>query len=160
MQSIVLRHLNVLLGYSATEKSFTVPPEKLRYCLRKQNNEIINNFPSVIHECVNWVLRLRSRSSSICSAFLSGLPDVLDQNLLLGNQILPIATKLLLYLPSTQRFASDSQPADYSLWFLEMQTRHSWLWALLLILYKAPSSALLRRPELILKNCFCFLVSL
>ena len=30
-QNIVLRHLNILLGYNQTEKSFTVPPHKLRF---------------------------------------------------------------------------------------------------------------------------------
>lgn len=30
-QDIVLRHLNVLLGYNQTEKSFSVPPFKLRW---------------------------------------------------------------------------------------------------------------------------------
>jgi len=30
VQNIVLRHLNILLGYNQTEKSFSVPPHKLR----------------------------------------------------------------------------------------------------------------------------------
>lgn len=104
-QSLVLRHLNVLLGFSATERCFTVPPHKLR-------------------------------SSAVVAAFLSGLPSVLDTNLVVGQQLLPMAIKLLLYLPSPQRYASDHQPPDYSLFYLNASTLHSWLWSLLLILYK------------------------
>ena len=31
LQKTVLRHLNVLLGYSQTERAFSVPPYKLRF---------------------------------------------------------------------------------------------------------------------------------
>lgn len=30
-QSLVLRHLNTLLGYSNTEKCFSIPPQRLRF---------------------------------------------------------------------------------------------------------------------------------
>uniref|UniRef100_A0A914UX21 Protein unc-79 homolog n=1 Tax=Plectus sambesii TaxID=2011161 RepID=A0A914UX21_9BILA len=104
-QSLVLRHLNTLLGYSNTEKCFSIPPQRLR-------------------------------QSAICNAFLAGLPQVLDANLVLGNQILPIASQLLVYLPSPQRLASDNQAPTYSLWTMDAHARHSWLWSVLLILYK------------------------
>ncbi|XP_056021737.1 protein unc-79 homolog isoform X2 [Ostrea edulis] len=118
IQNIVLRHLNVLLGYNQTEKSFSVPPHKLR-------------------------------SSAVFNAFLSGVPFVLDRNFDLGNQILPITLLLLQYGPSPQRYASDYQPPNYTLWYLEPHTRISWLTTLLVILYKyqfytSPVSAIIQ----------------
>ncbi|KAK3579717.1 hypothetical protein CHS0354_000200 [Potamilus streckersoni] len=104
-QNIVLRHLNVLLGYNQTEKSFSVPPHRLR-------------------------------SSAVFNSFLSGIPFVLDRNFKLGNTILPITLLLLQYGPSPQRYASDYQPPNYTLWYLEPHTRVSWLNALLVVLYK------------------------
>ncbi|KAK7103573.1 protein unc-79 homolog isoform X3 [Littorina saxatilis] len=117
-QNIVLRHLNVLLGYNQTEKSFSVPPFKLR-------------------------------SSAVFNAFLSGVPFVLDRNFKLGNTILPITLLLLQYCPSPQRYASDYQPPNYTLWYLEPHTRLSWLRSLLVILYKyqistSPVSAIIQ----------------
>lgn len=76
------------------------------------------------------------RASAICNAFVAALPQVLDNNLLVGNQLLPLASMVLQYLPSPQRYASDYQPPNYSLWYLEPHTRHCWLWSLLLVLYK------------------------
>ncbi|XP_013379281.1 protein unc-79 homolog [Lingula anatina] len=104
-QDIVLRHLNVLLGYNQSEKAFSVPPYKLR-------------------------------CSATVNAFLAGLPHVLDRNFELGNTILPVAVILLQYVPSPQRYASDYQPPNYTLWYLEPHTRQAWLTALLVILYK------------------------
>ncbi|CAH1792396.1 unnamed protein product [Owenia fusiformis] len=104
-QSIVLRHLNVLLGYNQTEKAFSVPPYKLR-------------------------------SSAVFNAYLSGVCKVLDMNFPLGNILLPVSMNLLQYCPSPQRYASDFQPPNYTLWYLEPHTRKSWLKTLLVILYK------------------------
>ncbi|KAK3093633.1 hypothetical protein FSP39_018303 [Pinctada imbricata] len=117
-QNVVLRHLNVLLGYNQTEKSFSVPPHKLRL-------------------------------SAVFNAFLSGVPFVLDRNFELGNQILPITLLLLQYGPSPQRYATDYQPPNYTLWYLEPHTRISWLTTLLVILYKyqfytSPVSAIIQ----------------
>ncbi|XP_060067575.1 protein unc-79 homolog isoform X2 [Ylistrum balloti] len=117
-QNVVLRHLNILLGYNQTEKSFSVPPNKLR-------------------------------TSAVFNAFLSGVPAVLDRNFTLGNTILPITLLLLQYSPSPQRYASDYQPPNYTLWFLEPHTRISWLSTLLVILYKyqfytSPVSAIIQ----------------
>ena len=104
-QSLLLRYFNTLLGYSNSEKCFTIPPNRLR-------------------------------KAAICNAFLNGLPDILDNNLMIGNQMLPIVAQLLLHLPSPQRFASDQASADYSLSLLEITGRHSWLHTLIFILYK------------------------
>ncbi|XP_052267084.1 protein unc-79 homolog [Dreissena polymorpha] len=104
-ENIVLRHLNVLLGYNQSEKSFSVPPYKLR-------------------------------TSAVFNSYLSGASFVLDRNFDLGNKILPITLLLLQYGPSPQRYASDYQPPNYTLWYLEPHTRLSWLHTLLVILYK------------------------
>ena len=67
--------------------------------------------------------------------FVSPL-QVLDRNFALGNMILPVSMALLQYCASPQRYASDSQPPNYSIWLLEPHVRRSWLTALLVILYK------------------------
>ena len=104
-QSLLLRYFNTLLGYSNSEKCFTIPPVRLR-------------------------------KAAICNAFLAGLPEILDNNLMIGNQLLPIVLHLLLHLPSPQKFASDQSSADYSLALLDLPARHSWLHTLIIILYK------------------------
>lgn len=65
-QSVLLRHFNTLLGYSNSEKCFTIPAYRLRYLI------LINNF---------------FRKSVVCNAFLTGLPEILDNNLLIANQV-------------------------------------------------------------------------
>ncbi|GMS88716.1 hypothetical protein PENTCL1PPCAC_10891, partial [Pristionchus entomophagus] len=104
-QSVLFRHFNTLLGYSNTEKCFTIPPARLR-------------------------------KSAVCNAFLSGIPEILDQNLTVGNQILNIILQLLVHLPSPQKLASDQQAATYSLSLLSQHQRHLWLNSIILVLYK------------------------
>uniref|UniRef100_A0AC35TMA7 Protein unc-79 homolog n=1 Tax=Rhabditophanes sp. KR3021 TaxID=114890 RepID=A0AC35TMA7_9BILA len=104
-QSMLLRHFNTLLGYSHSEKCFTVPPARLR-------------------------------KSVVCNSFLSGLPEILDCNLLIGNQMLLIIVQLLLHLPSPQEMASDASNAQYSIALLSPLVRQEWLNTLILILYK------------------------
>ena len=65
-----------------------------------------------------------------------GNVQILDKNFALGNIILPVSMALLQYCPSPQRYASDYQPPNYTLWYLEPHCRMSWLQALLIILYK------------------------
>ncbi|KAK6744197.1 hypothetical protein RB195_011102 [Necator americanus] len=104
-QSLLFRHFNTLLGFSNTEKCFTIPPARLR-------------------------------KSVVCNAFLSGLPEILDCNLCIGNQLLPTVVQLLLHLPSPQKLASDQHQSNYSLKLLSQHSRHLWLNSLILILYK------------------------
>jgi len=66
--------------------------------------------------------------------------QVLDENYELGNIILPMSMILLQYCPSPQRYASDYQPPNYTVWLLEPMIRHCWLTALLVILYKVSQS--------------------
>ncbi|ESN91240.1 hypothetical protein HELRODRAFT_182096 [Helobdella robusta] len=61
---------------------------------------------------------------------------VMDRNFEIGNMMLPLALDILQYIPSPQRYASDYQPPNYTLWFLEPHTRLSWLQIFLVVLYK------------------------
>ncbi|PAV81415.1 hypothetical protein WR25_22228 [Diploscapter pachys] len=104
-QSLLFRLFNTLLGYSNTEKCFTIPPARLR-------------------------------KSAVCNAFLSGLPEIFDLNLIIGNQLLPTVVQLLMHLPSPQKLASDQNVSNYSLKLLSAHMRHLWLNSFILILYK------------------------
>ncbi|XP_059622044.1 protein unc-79 homolog [Phlebotomus argentipes] len=111
-QSIVLRHLYLLLGFSQQEKNFQLPPGRLR-------------------------------SSTVFNAFLANLPQVLDQNHLMGWTIIPTALQILLYAPNpmngTSAPTAEAQANlayTYSLWFLEPHQRRNWLMAVIVVLYK------------------------
>ncbi|XP_035781360.1 protein unc-79 homolog isoform X1 [Anopheles albimanus] len=116
VQSIVLRHLYLLLGYNQGEKFFHCSP-------------------------------MRMRSSSVFNAFMTNLPQVLDQNHQMGWLLLPTVIQLLLYAPN-QTNNGFLQPAvgseihhnaatyNFSIWYLEPHVRRNWLMSLLVILYK------------------------
>ncbi|RZF46360.1 hypothetical protein LSTR_LSTR011144 [Laodelphax striatellus] len=116
-QHIVLRHFYLLLGYNVTENKFHITPSRLR-------------------------------SSPVFNVFISNLPQLLDQNHLMGGMLLsPVVVALLHYCPAPPHLAATllegSQPPSqqpttptYSLWYLEPHVRHSWLMALLVVLYK------------------------
>lgn len=70
------------------------------------------------------------RCSASMNAFLSCLPQVLDQNHLMGKMLLP--TSLLLL----QHFIS---PA-HTLWLLEPYARRSWLMTMIVLFYKVLSA--------------------
>lgn len=80
------------------------------------------------------------RKKSIFSAFLSALPDVLDQNLVVGSLLLPTVFPLMIFCPAGHRFNytsdMDSLSPNYSLWLLQPHLRQSWLSSLVVILYK------------------------
>ncbi|GFT07465.1 protein unc-79 homolog [Nephila pilipes] len=106
-QHIVLRHLNILLGYSYNqgEGRFLLPPYKVR-------------------------------SSSIFSTFLMCMPKVLDYNFSMGNFLLTTFLSILVSCPSPQKYPSEHYPPSYSLWMLDSFCRHSWLQSTLVIMYK------------------------
>ncbi|XP_055589112.1 protein unc-79 homolog isoform X2 [Uranotaenia lowii] len=111
-QSIVLRHLYLLLGYNQTEKIFHIPPARLR-------------------------------TSAVFNSFIANLPQVLDQNHLMGWILLPTVIQVLLYAPNQGngllQTGTESMPTiayNYSLWFMECHVRRNWMMALLVILYK------------------------
>ncbi|XP_065166264.1 protein unc-79 homolog isoform X3 [Atheta coriaria] len=80
----------------------------------------------------------RLRGSAAFNVFLSILPQLLDQNHLMGKIILPTSITLLQFAPSPVYVTTtnmDYQPS-YSLWYLECQSRRNWLMSLVVLLYK------------------------
>lgn len=106
-QTIVLRHLYLLLGYSQIEKTFHISPARLRY-------------------------------SAVFNVFLANLPQVLDQNNLIGLMMIPTAMQVLLYAPNPSSNIEPLQTMcyNYSLWYLEPHARRNWLMTSLVVLYK------------------------
>ncbi|XP_044257463.1 protein unc-79 homolog isoform X1 [Tribolium madens] len=80
----------------------------------------------------------RLRSSPAFSVFLSNLPQLLDQNNLMGRLLLPTCLIILQYAPSPYYISNtlDFQQPTYSLWTLEPHFRRNWLMALVVLLYK------------------------
>lgn len=114
-QNIVLRHLYLLLGYNATER------ERPGFHVP----------PS------------RLRTSPVFNVFMANLPQLLDQNHLMGKHMLPTLLLLMHYCPCPQQHSHtpDTQHTPHhSLWYLEPHTRRSWLMALIVLLYKVKSS--------------------
>lgn len=81
----------------------------------------------------------RLRTSPVFSAYLSNLPQLLDQNHLMGWILLNTSLVLLQYCPSPNLMntSTDNQQTPmYSLWSLEPHARHSWLMSLIVLMYK------------------------
>lgn len=83
----------------------------------------------------------RMRESATFNVFLANLPQVLDQNNLIGTAILHFSIQVLLYAPYPSfniptAEAMQNMVYSYSLWYLEQHVRRNWLMALLTILYK------------------------
>ncbi|XP_023036491.1 protein unc-79 homolog isoform X4 [Drosophila willistoni] len=79
------------------------------------------------------------RVSAVFNAFLANLPQVLDQNHLIGGLILPSVMQIILYAPSPTQTSGESYQNivfNYSLWHLEQYPRRNWLFTLLVVLYK------------------------
>ncbi|XP_068152153.1 protein unc-79 homolog isoform X1 [Drosophila tropicalis] len=79
------------------------------------------------------------RISAVFNAFLANLPQVLDQNHLIGGLILPSVMQIILYAPSPTQTSGESYQNivfNYSLWHLEQYPRRNWLFTLLVVLYK------------------------
>lgn len=76
------------------------------------------------------------------NAFLATLPQMLDQNHLMGGHLLPAVLQVLLYSPSPANVASAANESNqspsytYSLWRLEPHVRRNWLMSVEVILYK------------------------
>uniref|UniRef100_A0A1A9X1K3 Protein unc-79 homolog n=1 Tax=Glossina brevipalpis TaxID=37001 RepID=A0A1A9X1K3_9MUSC len=107
-QSIVLKHLFLLLGHNQLDKTFHTTAENLR-------------------------------ASAVFNAFLANLPQVLDQNHLIGGHILPTLMQVILYAPNPHNLTGDAyqkQVFNYSLWHLEQYPRRNWIFTMLVILYK------------------------
>lgn len=80
----------------------------------------------------------RLRSSPAFSAFLSNLPQLMDQNHMMGRLLLPTCFILLQYAPSPYYIpnAMEFQQPTFSLWALESHFRKNWLMSLVVLLYK------------------------
>lgn len=81
----------------------------------------------------------RLRTSAVFNVFVANLPQVLDQNNLIGWTILMPALQVLLYAPNPSNAngeATQNINYSYSLWYLEPIVRRSWLMSVLIILYK------------------------
>ncbi|KAF6204812.1 hypothetical protein GE061_018974 [Apolygus lucorum] len=110
-QSIVLRHLYLLLGYNQNERGFHIPPSKLRTC-------------------------------GVFNVFICNLPQVLDQNHLMGGMLMQTCLLLLHYCPCPPYHTPDCQTTPaYGLWYLEPHVRRLWLTSTLVLLYKYQYSA-------------------
>lgn len=82
------------------------------------------------------------RTSTVYNVFMANLPQLLDQNSLMGATMLPIVMQVLLYSPNpnsnalTNTEAMQNASYTYSLWYLEPHVRRNWLLSVLVILYK------------------------
>lgn len=66
------------------------------------------------------------------------LIQVMDYNIGLGKQLLPLVVQVLKYCTCPQLRHYFQQPPRCSLWALKPHIRQMWLKALLVILYKVP----------------------
>lgn len=87
------------------------------------------------------VLLLIHRTSAVFNVFIANLPQVLDQNHLMGWCMLHAAFQVLLYAPNPNSSSSgqdniQNHNYSYSLWYLESHVRRNWLMSVLVILYK------------------------
>lgn len=101
----------------------------------------------------------RIRTSPVFSAYLSNLPQLLDQNHVMGLSLLNTSLVLLQYSPCPFAYGNGTNLNDqypyhvqhilnredrfgavpggsYGLWCLEPHLRHSWLMSLVVLLYK------------------------
>ncbi|XP_017778696.1 PREDICTED: protein unc-79 homolog [Nicrophorus vespilloides] len=80
----------------------------------------------------------RLRTSPAFNVYLSILPQLMDQNHLMGRILLSTSLILLQYAPSPFYIPNslEFQQPTYSLWALESQSRRNWLMSLVVLLYK------------------------
>ncbi|XP_028292965.1 protein unc-79 homolog isoform X5 [Gouania willdenowi] len=80
----------------------------------------------------------KMRTSTCFNAFIAGIAQVMDDNIGLGKQLLPLVVQVLKYCTCPQLRHYFQQPPRCSLWALKPHIRQMWLKALLVILYKYP----------------------
>ncbi|XP_058605532.1 protein unc-79 homolog isoform X2 [Onychostoma macrolepis] len=80
----------------------------------------------------------KMRSSTCFNAFIAGIARVMDYNIGLGKQLLPLVVQVLKYCTCPQLRPNFQEPPRCSLWALKPHTRQMWLKTLLVILYKYP----------------------
>ena len=94
-----------------------------------------NNYVTVFFGNTLMSVCLLVRSTPVFSAFVTGIPQVLDRNPDWGKEILPLTLQLLLFCPAPEVVNKCRKP-NYTLGILESHVRHSWLMTLLIYLYK------------------------
>lgn len=70
---------------------------------------------------------------------MANIPQVLDQNHLIGGLILSSVMQVILYAPNPNNIVTESyqnQVFNYSLWYLELYPRRNWMFTMLVVLYK------------------------
>uniref|UniRef100_A0A3Q3G8G2 Unc-79 homolog, NALCN channel complex subunit n=1 Tax=Labrus bergylta TaxID=56723 RepID=A0A3Q3G8G2_9LABR len=80
----------------------------------------------------------KMRTSTCFNGFIAGIAQVMDYNIGLGKQLLPLVVQVLKYCTCPQLRHYFQQPPRCSLWALKPHIRQMWLKALLVILYKYP----------------------
>ncbi|KAM9466038.1 protein unc-79 homolog isoform 1-T1 [Clarias gariepinus] len=80
----------------------------------------------------------KMRSSTCFNAFIAGIAQVMDYNIGLGKQLLPLVVQVLKYCTCPQLRPNFQEAPRCSLWALRPHIRQMWLKALLVILYKYP----------------------
>lgn len=105
-QSIVLRHLKILLGYSPVEKSFLILPNHLR------NLPVFSAFITAMPKVLDFNYKMGNILLSTCIPLLIYCPS-----------------------PQKYNHESNQLPL-YSLWLLNSHVRQSWLMSVLIIMYK------------------------
>ncbi|XP_015206538.1 protein unc-79 homolog isoform X2 [Lepisosteus oculatus] len=80
----------------------------------------------------------KMRTSTCFNAFIAGIAQVMDYNISLGKQLLPLVVQVLKYCTCPQLRHYFQQPPRCSLWALKPHIRQMWLKALLVVLYKYP----------------------
>uniref|UniRef100_A0A182M147 Protein unc-79 homolog n=1 Tax=Anopheles culicifacies TaxID=139723 RepID=A0A182M147_9DIPT len=120
IQSIVLRHLYLLLGYNQGEKFFHVSPARLR--CSSVFNAFMANLPQVLDQNhqMGWLL----------------LPTVIQLLLYAPNQANGAFLPPGASSGTDQNHHNNVVTYNFSIWYLEPHVRRNWLMSLLVILYK------------------------
>ncbi|XP_023246555.1 protein unc-79 homolog [Copidosoma floridanum] len=84
------------------------------------------------------LLKLFNRLSPVFNVFMANLPQVLDQNHIMGTFMIQPFLSILQNCPCPPHYKlyEESIIPTFSLWHLEAYCRKSWLMAVLVILYK------------------------
>ncbi|TRY55538.1 hypothetical protein DNTS_003662, partial [Danionella cerebrum] len=80
----------------------------------------------------------KMRASTCFNAFIARIAQVMDYNIGLGKQLLPLVVQVLKYCTCPELRPNFQEPPHCSLWALKTHIRQRWLRALLVILYKYP----------------------
>ncbi|KAI8437840.1 hypothetical protein MSG28_012058 [Choristoneura fumiferana] len=137
-------NLLVFLLMQFLSRSDQAHPNEDKQCLKTQEVVLRHLFLLLGYNCVDKFFHISPhtlRQSSIFNAFIANLPQVLDQNHLMGASIAEPTLMLLQYCSSPGTGSSAPAPLSggvctHSLHALEPHVRRHWLMALSVVLYK------------------------